>query len=154
MVSQNGNETTDLVRVPNAQQYKEVTDFKAAMQLALELEGVRTEGELLAASELGDGFALVDKSTLVGVSMVVLNVIPRTGDLGEYVVVRAVTKTNQKVVIVDGSTGIKDQLVDFMTDNDGKFPRVWDNGLRVSKYTFDGPNGPTPAETYYISTNA
>lgn len=153
MVSQNGN-IGELVRVVSPAQYKEIDSFKAAMQLALELEGVGTEAELLAASELGDGFALVDKGSLIGMKMVILSVMLKTGDLGEYAIVRAVTKNNQKVVVVDGSTGIKDQLAEYMQDTGGKFPRLWENGLRVSEYTYDGENGPTPAKTYYINTSA
>lgn len=156
MVSQNGNgvDATELIRVASPAQFKQVDGFAAAMQLALELEGVNSESQLLAASELGDGFALAAKNTLIDVKMVILSAKMSTGDMGEYVVVRAVTKDNRKVVIVDGSTGIKDQLGEFMEDNDGRFPRVWEKGLRVSQYTYDSPDGPKPAETYYINTSA
>lgn len=157
MVSQNGNngETGELIRLASPDQFKAIDGFQAAMQLALELEGVNSESQLLAASELGDGFALADKQTLVGVKMVALSVKLSTGEIGEYVVVRAVAKDGRKVVIVDGSTGIKDQLAEYMEANHGTFPRLWENGLRVSTYTYTNEKGEeSPAATYYINTSA
>jgi hypothetical protein len=151
MVSSQGKELQTQEVLFSTQNYRDITSFSDAIKL-LESSGV----DLVSAEDLGDGFSVADKSTLVGVPMVCLTAMIRTGDMGEYVVCRNVAKDGRKVVVVDGSTGLKDQLVDYMETHNGNFPRRWDHGLRVSKYTFydNSTDKDIPAETYYLDTSA
>lgn len=159
MVSQNTPTSTDVAAsVPlfSNENYKEIQSFSDAMALAQS-----SFGALVTADDLGDGFQLCeDKNQLVGVPMVVLAVFLRSGDLGEYIVARAVTEDNRKVVIVDGGTGLAVQLKEYMDSHDGQWPQLWKRGLRVSKYTYEVEDKKTgevrnaPAETFYLDTSA
>ena len=82
------------------------------------------------------------------------------GDNGEFVSLAVVTKDGQKLIVNDGSTGIRDQVKDL--EARGIFPPVLvSRGLRVSEYYYD-PNdsdkksrtqveGYRKATTYYLA---
>lgn len=156
MVSGNGKEVQQTALF-TAEQLKGIGKSGNAFGDALALVKAAANGaELVTTAELGDGFSVADKATLVGVPMVCLYATLRSGELGDYAVFRNVTKDGRKVVIVDGSTGMKDQLVDYQNDNPGGWPQLWNHGLRVSRYDYtDEKTGELrPAETYYIDTSS
>jgi hypothetical protein len=102
--------------------------------------------------DFGTGFHPVDKATLVGVPFVALGHKFVTGDFGPMVVIFAVTKNNDKVIIVDGSTGIKAQLEGYAKRGlNGPF-KV-ERGLTRSDYTYKDKNGnEKSATTFYLSS--
>lgn len=153
---------------------KEVTRQAPAVsreQLAL-IETPEDAARLFAASgaafvgseELGDGFERCDKSELINVPMIVFDVKIVDGDMGRYVTCRAVTASpvkrenspGIKVVFADGSTGLRDELIDFMESHGGAWPTHWRHGLRVSSYTYfdEKDQRDKPAQTYYLNTSA
>lgn len=156
-----GNSVEVLRPIPqySTQQYRGIQSWDDAIALA---QG--SFGALVTAEDLGDGFTLVkeeQKAALVGVPMLCLYAQLRTGDLGGYVVVRCITKDGRKVVVVDGGTGMYEQLSEYMTANDGRWPNLWPRGLRRSDYKTDIPNPKKPGETltvdattFYIDTSA
>ncbi len=76
---------------------------------------------LATQDELG-GAALVDKAALIGRDMIITRMVfrpsnmrrPGGGLAPEYVSVEAVTREDGKIVLNDGSTGIRRQSVQFM----------------------------------------
>lgn len=117
-----------------------------------------------AAELIGDGFELIkDKDSLVGVPFVIVDfqfttskdrTDPETGEPTQFVTARLVTETNRKLIINDGSTGIRDQL--RSVGEIGGAVLYVPRGLRVSEYQVEivGKNGKThtePAKTYYLS---
>lgn len=159
MVAQNDPESnTGAITIPqpSADDYRNITSFADALAF------VKAGGkELVTAADLGDGFSVVDQSTVVGAPMVCLYAQLRTGDIGGYVVARCVTQDGRKVVIVDGGNGLYDQLKTYMEANGGRWPEIWPHGLRVSKYRKDLIDQKTgavipdvPCETYYLDTAA
>lgn len=142
----------------STEQYREINTFADALRMA-----EASFGNLVTAEDLGDGFVLVkeeQKRGLVGVPMVCLYAQLRTGDLGGYVVCRCIAKDNRKVVIVDGSTGMYDQLKTYMETHDGRWINIWGKGLRASDYKVEVTNEKTgelssvDATTFYIDTSA
>jgi len=104
---------------------------------------------------LGDGFDLVptaDKIKLVGVKFVILDWIYSQGAQGEFATMRIITEHNDKLIVNDGSTGIRDQLHNF-DGMRGKGVIYCPNGLRVSEYDYtDEKTGKTSkARTFYLS---
>ena len=141
------------------EQYRAINSWDDAMALAQ-----ASFGQLVTAEDLGDGFQLVkeeDKAALVGVPMLCLYAQLRTGDLGGYVVVRCITKDGRKVVVVDGGTGMYEQLNTYMQEHAGRWPNVWPRGLRRSDYKKELPHPKEPGKTiiadsttFYIDTSA
>lgn len=125
-----------------------ITTFQQAIELATD-----KHGQLLDSLDLGDGFASKEKSELVGVPMVILEwQNGKNTSYGDFLIVKVVTDKNEKVVFVDGSTGIKQQL-DVITENSGRTGGILAReGLRVSEYTYTDDDGKEkPAKTYYIA---
>lgn len=113
---------------------------------------------ILDSDDLGDGFELVkDKTKLVGTTMLLVSWrIMDTDDKMEFgepwVIVRAVTEDSRKIVFVDGSTGIRDQLIGVTASSGRTGGVLARDGLRVSEYTFTDDTGKTkPAKTFYIA---
>lgn len=115
-------------------------------------------GEIISAEALGDGFAVTDKRLLVGKPMLILSWedgknVKFKGN--GFTIVRAITKENDKVLFVDGSTGIRDQLTVFQQVSGRTGGLLAEHGLRVSEYEYTEEDGTvTPAKTYYIAENA
>lgn len=128
-----------------------VQSFEAAFELAL-----AHFGEIVSSTELGDGFTVVDKKDIVGKAMLILGWEPGKNEkFGPFTIVRAITRTNEKILFVDGSSGIKEQLQVFenLTGRAGGI--LAETGLRVSNYTYTDDKGEErPASTYYIDVAA
>lgn len=114
-------------------------------------------------SEYGSGFAITDKATLVGVPLKILEWRFNSGDMGGFVSFAAVTGDGRKVIVNDGSTGIRNQLETVTIQRRAKgavFPQHGLNvphGLTRSDYTKLLPNPQRPDElvetratTYYL----
>lgn len=126
-----------------------LTTFDQAFALA-----EATYGEIISSEELGDGFAVVEKSSLVGVPFLILGwEAGKNEKHGPFTIVRGITKENQKVLFVDGSTGIKDQLAVFQQVSGRSGGLLAIGGLRVSNYTYFDAEAQKdkPASTYYIA---
>lgn len=100
-------------RIFDDSQLAAIDSFEAAVALANayaeSVGGVVVE----SASDYGTGFKVVeDKASLVGVDLLILQWNFHEGDYGTdpFVAAEAVTKNGDKVVIVDGGTGIRAQL--------------------------------------------
>lgn len=103
---------------------------------------------------LGDGVELVDKDALVGVSMFLYDWSFQVGDKGQYVVVHAAKENGEKIVFVDGGTGICRQLLELTETRQASGFRgagglLCRRGLRRSDYE---ANDERPAgTTFYIA---
>lgn len=152
-----GGEVVKPTRFLNSDDYAGITSFDDALRLVQEKLG----GEAVLASDLGDGFSVVDnKMALIGVMFIVLEVSFHKGDIkkddgtyGEFASLRIVTKDGAKLVINDGGTGIPEQikaLWKHKPETVGK-PIMVPKGLRVSQY--DHPQY-GKSETFYLDTSA
>lgn len=121
------------------------------------------EAPLTADSELGDGFAILDnKDRLVDIATLFLSWSFSKGKFQEeFVSCRVVTVNNDKYVVNDGGTGIREQLREFTDSHGGRTGGLLArHGLRKSEYEYDEVNPKTgeitkkPAVTYYIDTSA
>jgi len=63
----------------------------------------------------GSPYTVVDKETLIGKEFLITDLRTFVGDYGPAVSVMAITKDDERIVFVDGSTGIYEQ-VKFMSD--------------------------------------
>lgn len=111
-------------------------------------------------SAYGTGFSVADKSTLVGVPLLFLQWRFIEGNMGEFAAAHVITGDGRKVVIVDGSTGIRDQLMRVTAT---RIKRGQDSvasrsalkvkgGLRRSDYQFDDGSGKMKdATTFYLA---
>jgi hypothetical protein len=128
----------------------------------LETHGVEVE---FADKVLGDGFSVLstdEKMTLIGRPMMLMEWRFNNGAQGEFVSIRAIVKTGdmstdiKKVILNDGSTGIRDQLKKFTAMTGKRAGLVVRRGLRVSEYTYeDEKTGEKrPAKTFYIDASA
>lgn len=121
------------------------------------------------AADYGSGFDQVEKSTLVGVPLFIVEWRDVKSDKvvsgGEFVVVFAITQDDKKVMFIDGSSGIYEQLkhVTEMRERKGEIPAdqirralIIKKGLRVSNYVTQVADGKgvmrdTNASTYYLA---
>ena len=132
--------------------YASITDFNSAMALV----GEKLGGVVVDASDLGDGFAVLDnkdKRTLIGAPLIVLSVSFHDGDHGEFASCRVVTQDGRKLVVNDGGSGIYDQIKTLhsrVPSTIGK-PIMVRKGLRESRY--DHPIYGASV-TYYLDTSA
>lgn len=138
---------------------REIDSFETALAAAKE-----NYGDLqIASQELGDGFTLLgkqDKGQLCGVQLLFLQwqfaesdyINKETGEKGQFVVARVVTKQGGKFVLIDGGFGICQQLRDYTDSHEGRTGGlVVERGLRK----YDGENEEFGAFTrYYIDTAA
>lgn len=146
--------TTDVaVRRIGEDELRGIRSFEDARALAHAVDGGILD---IADSELSTGFAVLDtdsKARLVGVPLVILDWRFQIGDKGEFVSLVVVTKSNEKLIINDGSTGIRDQMKRFTGE-----PRALGlrHGLRVSEYDYTDKTTKevSRAKTYYLDTSA
>lgn len=121
------------------------------------LKQLESDGEIFAAAELGNGFAVLstkDKARLVGVPLLILNWNFNDGENGEFVSAQVMTNT-ERLIVNDGSTGIYKQLK-ALADT-GEVRAIFaKHGLRKSEYEYTDPKTQEkkPAVTYYIDTTA
>ena len=147
MVKENSPAIADMIG--NDEALRDITSMEDALAL-LHGSGVVAQD----VTDFGTGFNVVDKATLVGVPFVALGYRRTIGDHGPMVVIFAVTKGNEKAIIVDGSTGIREQLDKFEAAGlvpGGAFK--CERGLTRSDYKYkDRETGEEkPATTYYLS---
>lgn len=117
-------------------------------------------GIIDVSDEIGDGFAMIeDKGQLVGKEMALINWKIVDGDHGTFVFVRAMTRDEQRVMFIDGSTGICDQLLE-LSSRTGRFGGMHvKRGLRRSDYEYEDTDAKTgetkmkPATTFYLDTS-
>jgi hypothetical protein len=124
------------------EEIKGLQTFGDAVDLA------NSKGGITDGKDLGIGLDVVEKDTLVGVEMILLEWRFNVGDFGPFVSVTAMTKDNRKLVFNDGSTGIYAQLTEI-TDA-GKASNIYlRKGLRKS--TYDNPQGEGKSTTFYLA---
>jgi len=130
-----------------------ITSFEDALSLVTEVMGEQNVAR--ASEEIGDGFKLVDnKDTLIGVAMLLITWDFHMGDHGEFVSVKLVTKDNRKLIVNDGSSGIRDQLMSYTAKKNRQGGLFCDKGFRRSDYKYTDEKGEEkPATTYYLDTS-
>lgn len=141
------NEVARPLITSNEDTLRDIHSFSDAMQV-LSDAGI----DIRSTEEFGDGFrVLEDKSRLVKTPFIVLGYKFAQGDNGEFVIIHAVTDRDEKLIITDGSTGIKEQMKKYQSHGIHAGLLVRD-GLVKSDYTFKDENGnDRPATTYYLS---
>lgn len=108
--------------------------------------------EALGTDQFGPVLDTGNKMTLVGLPFVIVKWNFYTGDIGEFVSAWVITKTDDRFIVNDGSTGIYAQLK-ALTDETGQDSGlVCRHGLRVSEYDYTKPDGTVGgrAKTFYI----
>lgn len=134
----------------------EIRSFDDALRQA------EATGELENYSDYGTGFVVLptaEKNRLVGVPFVILEWRFTNGDNGLFVSCAIVTKNGEKLIVNDGSTGIRDQLVKITEQRKAKGrtePQkslIVERGLTESRYEYPDPKTGEmrPAVTYYLS---
>lgn len=131
------------------------------VQQFLEDFGVAT---LDGSEEFGDGFVLLeDKDSLVKVPFLITEFQFNPGEFGgDYIALRVIRfDNNERYVIIDGSTGIKEQVARYIAHaTGGQYkvgqtyvqPILCKSGLRRSDYDYTDEKGKvTPASTFYIA---
>ena len=140
----------------------ELSEFKTHEQALELLQSLGTVVEDF--SEYGSGFDLVDKDTLVGVPMMIVEWKMIRSDKvvegGQFVAVSAITSDDKKVVFVDGGTGVMEQLAHVSLSREEKGVPVEGRnrgliarkGLRSSSYQVaDNKGKMMNATTFYIA---
>lgn len=151
------NSTDVAVRRLGEDELRAIRSFDDARALAHAVDGDVVD---IADSPLSTGFAVLAtdaKARLVGVPFIILDWRFANGDNGEFVSLVVVTKSNEKLIVNDGSTGIRDQMKRL-----GATPRAIGvrHGLRVSEYDYEDMDKSTGeitikrAKTYYLDTSA
>jgi len=114
-------------------------------------------------TEYGTGFEVCeDKRQLVRVPFIVLDWRFSEGDHGRFVSMTVVTRDGRKLIINDGSTGIRQQMEKITEDRLKRFEGdltkahaglAVPKGLRVSEYVYvDRETGKAKdATTYYLN---
>lgn len=102
--------------------------------------------------EYREPWEVVKKETLVGVPFMIYQFDFREGSYGEMAIVKAVLQDGTRVLFVDGSSGLREQLAAMK--GSGRVGGIMcPKGLRVSEYLYD--NSTTgkqePAKTYYLA---
>ncbi len=114
-------------------------------------------GDIAPASDFGTGFNLLDKNEkgrLVGVPFIILDWNFNEGDFGDFVSLRVITQANERLVLNDGSTGIRDQMREIAESGETRAIYV-KKGLRRSDYEYTDKDGTKkPATTFYLDTSA
>jgi len=132
-----------------------IKSFDDALALVAEkLGGQEKVG--VADQEIGDGFKLLEnKDTLIGIEMLLVTWDFHMGDFGEFVSAKVVTRDGQKYIVNDGSSGIRDQLMQYSAKKNSQGGLFCRKGLRRSEYKYTDEKGnETPATTYYLDTSA
>lgn len=110
---------------------RRVTSFEDAFKLAQQVYGEVSD----VSEELGNGFTLIsNKGKLVGVPFIVLSCGFNEGDYGDYVTVAAVTKSGDKYIFNDGSSGVFSQMFELVRTLRRTGGFVVPGGLRDNEY--------------------
>ena len=122
----------------------------------------------LAHEVIGSGYQVTDKKDLVNIGMLLVNWRFTHGEQGDFVVVTAITKESpvRRVIFTDGSTGVRNQLMNETKRRaEMGIPHLnagllVNKGLVDSEYDVDiedpktGEVKQTKAHTFYLSTSA
>ena len=157
-MSNSSTEITRTSRLYNDDVLASISTFQDA------LDATATFGGVEDFSLYGSGFDVLptaDKARLVGVPFVILSWKFSEGDNGEFVSAEIVTRANEKLIINDGSTGIRAQLKRVALsrlergadDASSRANLLVSKGLTVSRYQYaDDKTGELrSAETYYLA---
>lgn len=134
-----------------------IESFDDAMRLIEQEYGAAVD----ISREIGNGFGLIPsdrKGQLVGKGFILTHWRIAKGNFGYFTTLFGVTTDGVKFILNDGSTGIRDQLVEF-SSRTGRFGGMLvPRGLRVSEYEYedvqkDGTKVMVPASTYYLDTS-
>ena len=120
------------------------------------LTQLRAADDIQPAAELGDGYEILrkeDKGRLVGVPFILQDWHLYDGDFGPAVSLRLMTKAGERYIINDGSTGIRDQLLNM---KDTLKAIYFIHGLRRSDYEYTDPKTQEKkqAVTFYLDFSA
>lgn len=135
-----------------------ITSFDDALR-ALDTGGIVAE----SITNYGNGFSVVEnKDTLIGVPFVILDWRFNESGMSDepFVSLTIVTKNGDKLIVNDGSTGIRAQMqaITRRRAENGNLSQsglVVPNGLTVSRYMYADADGKErPAVTYYLSESA
>lgn len=116
---------------------RQITTMEQAIAAAREVYG----DVLNVGDHLGTGFSVLDreeKMKLVDVPFFILHMSFNEGDHGEegFVSLTIMTGDDKRFVINDGSSGIRSQCEELVTENQGRFGGYMvHGGLRMSEYT-------------------
>lgn len=133
-----------------------IGDYKAALALAAQTAGT----ELESTTDYGNGFAVLptdEKGRLEKVPFVILEWDFHDGDKGRFVSALIVTKSGEKLILNDGSTGILRQLTRITESRvsrgvaNPQASLTVPGGLRRSDYTTAVNGSLTDATTFYLS---
>lgn len=136
----------------------EITNVAQPMSATEAIEAARkaqrTSISGTAAVETDDrGFVrLFNKAALVGKPFTIIDWEENLEDFGWAAIVHLVTRGGKALFIVDGSTGIYEQLKDIRNKTGNTVMLECPKGLRVSDY--DNPVGEGRSRTYYLDDSA
>jgi hypothetical protein len=107
----------------------------------------------------GSQFKVTDKKDLIEVPFMIVDVRAYEGKWGLAVAVCILLENGEKLVFNDGSTGVKQQVLQTVLSKKRKSGIMCPNGLRKSEYTYQRPKGFDDADgfedieatTYYIA---
>lgn len=134
----------------SSEELHEISSFDDALKLAAEKFG--HDNIALASDVIGDGFKLLEsKDQLIGTQILLLSWDFYMGDHGEFAAIRVVTRDGRKLVVNDGSSGIRDQLMAYEAKTQRKGGLLVEKGFRRSDYEYEDEKGQKkPATTYYL----
>lgn len=115
--------------------------------------GAQAAEDVLGSDQYGP--ILEDKGRLVGVPFVIVYWEKHEkGNFGSFVSMFIIDKNDNRYIVNDGSTGIRDQLERLSKESPTNGMIVCRNGFRVSDYMYTDPKtgDERPAKTYYIDT--
>lgn len=121
-----------------------------------QLQELMSTGSVAHIQDIDD-VVKVEKETLVGKPFVITAWrYNAEGSMGDFMVVQITTMDNEHRFFVDGSTGIKDQLMTYEAKLGRQVPIFVPKGLRVSNYTYhdESTGKDLPATTYYINNES
>jgi hypothetical protein len=139
--------TTKQLAPVNDDEFLSSVDSFAGAIAALEKIGAT----VVDSDDLGHGFKVTDKATLVKVPMLIMGYRFQESDTAQFVTVFAVTEDDRKVIFNDGGTGIYAQLQKY---NEKAINSILlRDGLTRSDYQYADDKGVMrDATTYYLST--
>jgi len=158
--SASGSEVKEAFGVNNGPRFTD--DQLADIQSFNDLQALfEAEGTVVDSFEdYGTGFDVVDsKDQLIGKPFIILEWRFNDGDYGVFVSCLVVTEDNRKMILNDGSSGIRAQLESVTKRREAagsdqpQRGLMCKRGLTVSRYQYvDSASGESrPAATYYLA---
>ena len=119
---------------------------------------VRPIGEVLESDQWGRVVNETGKRDFVGHPFCIAFIQFQAGKMGEFVTLMVIDKADDRFILNDGSTGVKEQLRSLYPDVAQKevikLMLLCPRGLRVSDYEVEDAKGNLiPATTYYLDTS-